>query len=167
MAVAFFSIAHISMACGQICAGIEQLSASSSWKTELKSLLERFRALLLFCCIILITSTLSTSFFLRIGVSLEEDKQTRETISAISKAMGLHWGIVFTLMLAFMLIIPTWLVHFKLKQIYRIEKISKDIGTSFYDLRASSLEPLLQPSVAFSVIMPIATSLSGKLLSVF
>lgn len=167
MAIAFYAISLLAMSCGVIVSRMSAIEFSrmsaiefnQNWRLVLRGLLLEFRVYFLACCLILVTSTASTAVFLRLGVSLEANPDVRTKIDAIANAMAIHWGGVFTLMLMSFLVIPAINLHRCLTAAYDRARITISEDVSFQELRDSIFQPLFQPSIVLSTLMPLFMSM--------
>jgi len=149
------------MNCGVIISQFPTLTSSDDWREKIQGLLFDFRIQFFSCCIILVTSTISTVFFLRLGISVEGDPVMQKQIASIAKSMGYTWGGIFSFMLMFFLVIPVKYFLGVLNEIYDERKLIETEGVSLQIFRQSIISPIIQPTLIVSSFSPFIFAILG------
>lgn len=90
---------------------------------ELHRLLRNYAQLL---SIVMVSSTIATILFFQLPIPLIKDELTKESYKSVSMAMGICWGVIFSLTLLFLCIYPYKLAHKKISSIIQMERIKND-----------------------------------------
>lgn len=130
---------------------------------ELKSILKKYTQLL---SIVLVSSTIATILFFLVPISLLENSVEKNNYIGVSIAMGVCWGIIFSLTLFFLCIYPYSLVHKKITQVIQQNRVKEDLdlekwiydNTSYFSLMADQ-------NFILSIISPAIPSIFSAVIS--
>lgn len=76
--------------------------------------------------IALVSSTIATVLFLQVPVPLIKDDAIRANYTNVSVAIGVFWGVVFSLTLLFLCIYPYRLAHKKITALIQMDRVKND-----------------------------------------
>ena len=130
---------------------------------NMKLIFKRYTQLLSF---VLVSSTIATILFFLVPVSLLENPIEKSNYMGVSIAMGVCWGVVFSLTLLFLCIYPYALIHKKIKTVIQQNRIKDDPElekwiyeyTSYYSL-------MVDNTFIISIVSPAVSSIFSAIIS--
>lgn len=108
--------------------------------------------------IVLVSSTIATVLFFQVPVPLIVDGAIQKSYSNVSMAMGICWGVIFSLTLLFLCIYPYRLAHKKLLSIVQNDRVKNSPELEEWILKYKSyytfiwnlklIAPIISPAVS-------------------
>jgi hypothetical protein len=119
--------------------------------------------------VVLVSSTIATVLFLQVPVSLIKDEKLRLRYNDLSMAMGVCWGVIFSLTLLFLCIYPYKLIYKKISSLSQNVRVMDnteledwiDENTSYYSLvgNVKLILSILSPATAGIITTIISKSI--------
>lgn len=130
---------------------------------DLHQLLRNYAQLL---SIVMVSSTIATILFFQLPVPLIKDELIKGHYSNVSMAMGICWGVVFSLTLLFLCIYPYKLAHKKISSIVQMERIKNDPALEeWIDKHKSYYTFIWNLRLFTSIISPAAAGILTTIIS--
>jgi hypothetical protein len=131
--------------------------------SELNTTLKNYVQLL---SIVLVSSTIATVLFFQLPVALIKDAALRENYHSTSMAMGVCWGVIFSLTLLFLCIYPYQLAYKKISDAINKVRISNDPELQkWVDEHKSYYSLIGNLKLVISILSPAAAGIFTTILS--
>lgn len=130
---------------------------------ELHRLLRNYAKLL---SIVMVSSTIATILFFQLPVPLIKDEIIKTGYNNVSMAMGICWGVVFSLTLLFLCIYPYKIAYKKVSSIIQMERVKNDPELEeWIDKHKSYYSFIWNLKLFTSIISPAAAGILTTILS--
>ena len=135
-------------------------------KEQIKDLHRILRNYARLLSIVMVSSTIATILFFQLPVPLIKDELVKANYNNVSMAMGICWGVVFSLTLLFLCIYPYKLAHRKITSIILSERVKNDPELEeWIDQHKSYYTFIWNLQLFTSIISPAAAGILTTILS--
>jgi hypothetical protein len=137
-------------------------------KDELKSLHRLLKNYAQLLSIVMVSSTIATILFFQLPISLIKSQTVKAEYINVSMAIGVCWGVIFSLTLLFLCMYPYKLAHKKITALVQSDRIRNDPDLEdWIDKHRSYYTFIWNLRLLTSIISPAAAGIITTILSNF